>query len=44
LSNNAVIFWGSADESAFKAQVIDALLKTAASYYDVSSPSYPATR
>ncbi|MDR2975067.1 MAG: FtsQ-type POTRA domain-containing protein [Propionibacteriaceae bacterium] len=44
LSSGAQIMWGSAEQCELKASVIDALLKTAASYYDVSSPTHPATR
>jgi len=44
LANGAQILWGSAEESDLKAQVIDGLLNVDAHYYDVSSPSHPATR
>ena len=44
LANGAQILWGSAEQSTLKAEVIDGLLKVAASYYDISSPSHPATR
>jgi len=44
LKGGSVILWGSAEESPLKAQVIDGLLNVKASYYDVSSPSHPATR
>lgn len=44
LASGAEIFWGSAEESDLKAQVIDGLLNVGARYYDVSSPSHPATR
>jgi len=44
LKGGAQILWGSAEQSALKAQVIDGLLKVSAHYYDISSPSHPATR
>ncbi len=44
LTSGAQILWGSAEESALKAQVIDSLIKVPASYYDISSPERPATR
>jgi len=44
LSNGSEILWGSAEDSGLKAQVIDGLLHVNAHYYDVSSPSHPATR
>ena len=44
LDDGSEILWGSADDSALKAQVIDGLLAVNAHYYDVSSPSHPATR
>lgn len=44
LGSGATIMWGSADQSGLKASVIDGLLNVPASYYDVSSPSHPATR
>ncbi len=44
LTGGAQIFWGSADRSDDKAAVIDALLHTPASYYDISAPDHPATR
>lgn len=44
LKDGSQVFWGSADQSDLKAQVISGLLKVDASYYDVSSPSHPATR
>lgn len=36
--------WGSADDSARKAQVMDALLRIPAGTYDVSVPDFPTTR
>jgi cell division protein FtsQ len=44
LSGNAEVVWGSAESSAQKAQVIEALMKVKASVYDVSSPSHPTTK
>ncbi|MDR0416268.1 MAG: cell division protein FtsQ/DivIB, partial [Propionibacteriaceae bacterium] len=45
LASGAVLFWGSADESEFKGEVAAALVAgVAASYYDVSAPTHPATR
>lgn len=44
LSSGATIAWGSAEDSAQKAEVIVALLTIKAGHYDVSSPSHPATR
>lgn len=44
LASGAQIFWGSAEESAMKAAVMEGLLNVPATYYDVSSPSHPATR
>jgi cell division protein FtsQ len=44
LSGGAEVVWGSAEDSAQKAQVIAALMKVKASVYDVSSPSHPTTR
>lgn len=38
------VIWGSADESVLKAQVVSALLKRAASTYDVSAPHSPSLR
>ncbi|MCL2735342.1 MAG: FtsQ-type POTRA domain-containing protein [Propionibacteriaceae bacterium] len=44
LTSGAQILWGSCDDSALKAQVIDGLIHVPASYYDVSAPTHPATR
>ena len=44
LSGGAEVVWGSAENSAQKAQVIAALLSVKASVYDVSSPSHPTTK
>jgi cell division protein FtsQ len=44
LRSGAVVRWGSADRSDFKAQVLDALIKRKAAVYDVSAPELPTTR
>jgi cell division protein FtsQ len=44
LSDGRQIVWGSADESALKAQVIEVLLKQPGTVYDVSAPGHPAVR
>ncbi|MCL2471301.1 MAG: FtsQ-type POTRA domain-containing protein [Propionibacteriaceae bacterium] len=44
LTNGAQILWGSSENSDQKAQVISGLLNVKATYYDVSSPSHPATK
>ncbi|MFV0452233.1 MAG: cell division protein FtsQ/DivIB [Propioniciclava sp.] len=44
LSQGRRILWGSADESAFKAEVIVPLLTVDATVYDVSAPAHPTTR
>ena len=44
LGSGATVFWGSADDSERKAQVLAVLLKTPAAEYDVSSPDTPVTR
>ena len=46
LRRGRTIFWGSADDSADKARVIDVLLEAApkATTYDVSVPGQPTTR
>ena len=38
------VVWGGVDDSALKAEVLAALLKTDAKVYDVSSPTTPVTR
>lgn len=44
LKGDTRIVWGSAEQSALKAQVIVALLKQPGSVYDVSAPSNPIVR
>ncbi|MCL1906709.1 MAG: FtsQ-type POTRA domain-containing protein [Propionibacteriaceae bacterium] len=44
LSDGRQILWGSCEDSPLKAEVIVGLLGVSASYYDISSPSHPATR
>ena len=39
--DNARVVWGSADQSALKAQVIVPLLQQKGTVYDVSAPSNP---
>lgn len=39
-----VVRWGSANQSARKAQVLESLLKLPASEYDVTAPARPTTR
>ena len=43
LQHGAVVVWGSADQSAEKAQVLSALLHQPARRYDVSVPGRPVT-
>jgi cell division protein FtsQ len=43
LRDHRVVLWGSADESAQKAEVLGALLKEPAKSYDVSVPGQPTT-
>ena len=44
LRNGREIFWGSADDSAEKAAVVEVLLRQDASVYDVSAPGQPTIR
>ena len=44
LRDGARVFWGSADQSELKAQVIDVLLEEGGSVFDVSAPAYPTRR
>jgi cell division protein FtsQ len=44
LRNGRTIFWGSADSSATKAQVLAVLLEQKASVYDVSVPGQPTIK
>lgn len=43
LRSGSVVRWGSAEEPAFKAQVLEALLGRRAERYDVSAPELPTT-
>lgn len=43
LKSGAQVRWGSADQGAFKAEVLAALLKRRARMYDVSAPELPTT-
>lgn len=44
LADDRQIVWGSADESALKAEVLEALVQVEAKVYDVSAPNHPTTR
>lgn len=44
LSDGTAVQWGSAEDSAHKAAVLQALLKVRATSYDVSAPDLPTTR
>lgn len=44
LTREVTVQWGSAEESALKAEVLSALLMTRAIEYDVSAPRTPVTR
>ena len=44
LTTGASVFWGTADDDAFKASVLKVLLGQNASFYDVSSPRAPVTQ
>ena len=44
LRGGARVFWGSAEQSELKSQVLDVLLKQEGSVYDVSAPAYPTRR
>jgi cell division protein FtsQ len=44
LDDGATVVWGTAERSARKAQVLEALLKVGARGYDVSAPDRPALR
>ncbi len=44
LHNGDTIFWGSADDSETKAEVLEVLLKQRASTYDVSVPTQPTIK
>ena len=41
--SDAIVNWGSAEESEFKSEVLAVLLQTKAGYYDVSNPQTPTT-
>lgn len=43
LKDGRQVVWGSADDSATKARVLEGLLRTQAEVYDVSVPSQPTT-
>lgn len=44
LRDDRVVVWGSADDAARKAEVLDVLLQTPATQYDVSVPDRPTLR
>lgn len=44
LENGARVFWGSAEQSDLKAEVVDVLLEQGGTYFDVSAPGYPTRR
>lgn len=44
LKDGRTVLWGSADDSAGKAKVLDVLLEQDASVYDVSAPGRPVVR
>jgi cell division protein FtsQ len=44
LGGGVTVMWGSADDSATKARVLDALLQQKATVYDVSVPNFPTTK
>ncbi|SDS09784.1 cell division protein FtsQ/DivIB [Microlunatus soli] len=44
LKNGDVVFWGSEDQSALKAEVVAPLLKQPGTHFDVSAPGNPAIR
>jgi cell division protein FtsQ len=43
LRNGSEVMWGSAQDGAFKAKVLQTLFQVDAKYYDVSAPGVPAT-
>ena len=43
LRSGDLVRWGSADQAAFKAEVLAALMKRKAQVYDVSAPELPTT-
>ena len=44
LRGGEVVFWGSAEDSELKAQVVDALLPLGGTRFDVSAPGHPTRR
>lgn len=44
LDEGDLVVWGSAEQSALKADVLEALLSVDAKLYDVSAPSHPTTK
>lgn len=43
LRNGSEVMWGSAEDGAFKAEVLQTLFQVDARWYDVSAPGVPAT-
>lgn len=43
LRNGSEVMWGSAEDGAFKAEVLQTLFQVDARWYDVSAPAVPAT-
>lgn len=44
LEDRARVFWGSAEQSELKAEVLDVLLEQGGSVFDVSAPAHPTRR
>ena len=44
LANSVQIFWGTSDDSVFKAEVLQVLLAQQVTFIDVSSPTSPVTQ
>lgn len=44
LGNGARVFWGSAEQSELKSEVLDALLEQGGTVFDVSAPAHPTRR
>jgi cell division protein FtsQ len=44
LTTGSTVLWGSAEQSELKATVVEALIKTPASVYDITAPNHPTTR
>lgn len=44
MAEGRLVVWGSSEQSALKADVLEALLSVDATLYDVSAPSHPTTK